>query len=296
MHLAGRARDLLTPAGGGEARTCAEDAFEAVLKPDRTIVSIAASPARAPLDALVGQRGGGHLRRVLDEQFPEERDAGTPLNLLLDDISGASLIAAWAWSQWGQEWMEEMRRYKADPNFAKAFNRVNICTGLAEGSSGLGLIAEGAPTADLRRIDDPAGWHTFPEDEGPGMRRARRIDVEVRDDLILIDAAFQDTAEQPDGRRMALHEYSIAATTDWSFKLLTLVAEPRVLPFAECPAAADNVTRLLGAPLPSLRKLVPVELRRTAGCTHLNDALRALSDVPVLASRLSDATAESATD
>ena len=36
---------------------------------------------------------------------------------------------------------------------------------------------------------------------------------------------------------------------------------------------------LLGTPLPELREKVLAELRGTAGCTHLNDALRALARI-----------------
>jgi hypothetical protein len=38
-----------------------------------------------------------------------------------------------------------------------------------------------------------------------------------------------------------------------------------------------------------LRHVVLERLARTKGCTHLNDALRALAEVPVLAERLATA-------
>jgi hypothetical protein len=106
-------------------------------------------------------------------------------------------------------------------------------------------------------------------------------------DVIAIDSAFQDSGTTPSGQRAALHEYSLTATADpVSLKLLSLEATPRVLPFAECPSAAANLTRLIGTPLPGLREKVLSELRGTAGCTHLNDMLRALADVPALAKYL----------
>ena len=43
---------------------------------------------------------------------------------------------------------------------------------------------------------------------------------------------------------------------------------------------------LLDTPLPELRDKVLAELKGTAGCTHLNDALRALAEVPVLVQHL----------
>jgi hypothetical protein len=39
-------------------------------------------------------------------------------------------------------------------------------------------------------------------------------------------------------------------------------------------------------PLPELREKVLAELKGTAGCTHLNDALRALAEVPALVQHL----------
>jgi hypothetical protein len=121
------------------------------------------------------------------------------------------------------------------------------------------------------------------------MRRARRIDVTL-DEVIVIDAAFQDSAARPDGTRAALHEYSITATADpHSMRLLSVDATPRVLPFAECPGAVTHISRLLDSALPQLRQTVLDELPGTLGCTHLNDALRALAEVPTLVNHLRDA-------
>jgi len=204
------------------------------------------------------------------------------LHLILDDIAGSSLISPWAWSLWDPEWLEQLKARKADPKFAAAFNRENICSGLRTGSSGLGMGAEGTDAGVLRDPADPEGWHEFPATPGTAMRRARRIDI-WRDTLIHIDAHFQDSATTPSGPRAALHEYRIRATADpVSLELLSLEAEPRVLPFSECPAAAANARRMVGKTLAELREAVLVELRGVAGCTHLNDALRALADVPVL--------------
>jgi Protein of unknown function (DUF2889) len=50
--------------------------------------------------------------------------------------------------------------------------------------------------------------------------------------------------------------------------------------------AVANVGRLVGTPLTRLRTVVLERLRTTGGCTHLNDALRALAEVPILARHL----------
>ena len=60
---------------------------------------------------------------------------------------------------------------------------------------------------------------------------------------------------------------------------------PRVLPYAECPGAAPNASRMAGTDLRTMRTEVLQRLRATDCCTHLNDGLRSLAEVPVLAAR-----------
>jgi hypothetical protein len=288
MTLIGRARDVVTPQSGGNPVVVAEDSFRAQLKGDRTIVAITTDPVRPGTHQLVGARGGGHLRRAIDDVMPEERHGATPLHLILDDISGTSLIAAWAWSQWSDDWLSQMPEALDAGALAKLLQSMEgVCTGFAPGSSSLTpgpnqAPSGGAPAPGLRHADDPGGWHAFPAEVGVTMRRARRIDVALGE-FVHIDAAFQDSALRPDGGRMALHEYGLTVVADAStLRLVSIQAHPRVLPFPECPSATLNLPRLLGTPLPDFREKVVEELKGTAGCTHLNDALRALAAVPTL--------------
>jgi hypothetical protein len=117
------------------------------------------------------------------------------------------------------------------------------------------------------------------------MRRSRRIDVYVGD-VIQINSFFQDSTTVPHGGRIAVHEYQVDATASLDGELLSIVADPRVLPFAECPLAAINVDHMVGTPMRNLRLSVLDRLKGTAGCTHLNDVLRALAEVPILAGPL----------
>lgn len=296
MSMTGRARDIVTLEAGGPPVICAEDAFRARLQWDRTIVEIAATPARPRIEKLVGARGGGYLRQALDQVLPHERREATPLHLILDDISGASLVAGWAWSRWTDEWQRAIATAQASgPETARRVGRnmEGVCSGFRPGSSALNPDGSSNPrqsaadVVDLRHPEDPQGWHAFTDQGGVvGMRRARRIDIWM-DGVIQIDSAFQDSATNPEGGRTAVHEYRLTATADpVTLKLLSVEADPRVLPYPECPAAAANAARLLGTPLPDLREKVLVDLRGTAGCTHLNDALRALAEVPALVKRL----------
>jgi len=296
QRMRGRARDIVTFADDAAPQVLAEDELEIIASQQREILSIAACRENAAAQGLVGQRGGGHLRQQIAGRFPEEHRMTTPLHMLLDDFSGASLVAGWAWSRWTDDWKERMlENARANP---KGGRMEGICAGFRPGSSS--LFTDGThnpanqsctPVPPLPHPDDPLGWHRFTEQDGVGMRRARRIDVWF-DDLMRIDVGFQDSATSPAGGRIGLHEYRVAATADAATgRLLSIEVDPRVLPYPECPAASPNARLLEGAPLGGFRLEVLDRLPGVLGCTHLNDVLRAMADVPRLVTQLSDALA-----
>ena len=290
MRILGRARDLVTPADGTTPRVVAEDLLHATAAPDRTIELIRSEPVRDRLPELVGARGGSKLRAALASVVPDERRRGTPLYLLLDDLAGATLVGGFAFTQWPQAWPAHWQHDRA-----RAFRgrrMAGVCIGFGPGSSALTADGEASPSQHTRPVGpladpaDPDGWHQFVEIDGVAMRRARRIDVWV-DEFVEIDAMFQDSATSPDGGRVAVHEYQLRARASREdFRLLSVTALPRVLPFAECPKAVTKIGQLAGTPLAQLRHEVLARLKTTEGCTHLNDELRALSEVPALVEQL----------
>lgn len=293
MVFTGMARDVVTPLDCPEPVVRAEDRFDAVIDSERNIVAIETFPERQAAAQLVGCRGGGQLRKAIAAIMPDEQRRGTPLHLLLDDIAGASLVATWAWSQWTDDWLQDREGGLDKEKFATIMERMTgICVGYAEGSTAhrLGMNrgpSEGVSTGDLCNPQDPEGWHCYGRQTGVGMRRARRIDVVRRDGWIEVESAFQDSGSKPDGGRQALHEYTISAVVDAATcRIVAIDAQPRVLPFPECPAATRTLGRLEGAFVADLRTIVLERLRGTAGCTHLNDALRALAEVPRLIAML----------
>jgi hypothetical protein len=158
---------------------------------------------------------------------------------------------------------------------------------------GARMPVQDCPPAPRLHAADPDGWHHEPTLGAGGMRRRRRIDVSRAAGLdndrsvLHVDAMFRDTFTEPDGNEGVLHEYTLVATVDAeTTELLALSAEPRVLPFPECPAAAANVARLVGTTVAEFRRAVPERLGGIDGCTHLNDLLRALADVGSLAGYL----------
>lgn len=287
LRLDGRARDAVTSTPDAPPVVVGAATTSVGIGENRMIEDIVADPDRATLQRLVGCRGGGYLRAALDEHLHEDRVAGTPLYLLLDDISGTSLIAGFAWSQWTDDWMQAGRR--------PAPNMEGVCIGFRPGSSALTERGEFGPSHRIQVVpplvndDDPFGWHDLADLPDVSMRRARRIDVwrDPDDGTIMIDSAFQDSAGHPDGPRIAVHEYRLAATADADTLVLqTVRPDARILPFRECPSAVGTASTVLGTEIGDLRTTVLERLAKTNGCTHLNDALRALAEVPVLLAHL----------
>ena len=300
MIMRGEARDLVTRANEGAHLTLFRDWMEIRASAGREILAIETSRSSDAAQQLVGSRGGGYLRGEIARLLPDEHIGRTPLHLLLDDFSGASLVAGWAWSRWKPaDWnarIGEARRVGG-----RNGKMEGICTGFRPGSSALtqdGSAKDNQNTTrvpPLTRPDDTLGWHELATQTGVGMRRARRIDVWL-DEVIQIDVGFQDSATAPDGGdRIAIHEYHVTATADpQSFEVLTLRSDPRILPFPECPSASANIGRLVGKDLRTFRLEVLEQLPGTLGCTHLNDVLRSMADVPHLAQQLGGALSEAA--
>ena len=298
--LHGRARDLATDASGA-TRVLSQASMTATLAFDKTITGLTANPAPARLGELIGQRGGGHLRVVMADIMPDLIASGNPLYLLLDDISGTSLISVWAWCLWNPDWLRDIESLMPKEQLDKLTRAPDgVCWGLRPGNNHFSpdsghLAEEPADAGPVVNPEDPAGWHDFPELSGVSLRRARRIDVwrDAASGLIHIDSGFQDSAPRPanpDGSsapRAAVHEYRLTATLDPDrLALKSLAAVPYVLPFGECPGAVAGALGLIGTPLRDIRETVLERLRGPAGCTHLNDALRALAEVPILVEQL----------
>lgn len=258
----------------------------------RRIDAIEVSPAHDHAALLVGIRAGGASRAALGERMVDIQ--GTPLYQLLDDFAGASLVANWIWTRWSDDWLENQEQRMAEASSAGKGPAVNICTGFAEGASSLRpgnkIEVMNQSTTDvglLENPDDLLSWHEMPIQSGPRKRRARRIDLWREDDLIKVDAGFQDSGSNREGGRTAIHEYRIHAEIDVRTGILVaLQAIPQILPFQECPGAAVKATRMIGQEVASFRTAVIETLPGVGGCTHLNDMLRSLADVPYLARQL----------
>ncbi len=299
-ELTGTARDVQTSDADAMPHVLDEGGFVITASLIREIDAIATRPEHPKSQAMVGVRAGGQSREALGRAMGELR--GKPLFQLIDDFAGASLVSRWVFSQWQPDWAEKIIANADESQLKQIGPRIGICSGFAPGSSALDgdrpKVSNEFRTlvVPLENPSDPHGWHAMsamneagdgqPQSE-PRFRRARRIDVWRDGDLIWVDAGFQDSGNTPDGMRAAIHEYRVYAQVDASsMALRSLQALPLILPFQECPVASIKASKMIGQPVGEFRSAVIETLPGIEGCTHLNDVLRALADVPVLAGHL----------
>ena len=291
-EVVGRSRDLYTPLDGSEPKVIAEDALFATVAPDRGIVAMESVPPREAIQVLVGATGGSNSRGRVVDAVPEEVAAGTPLYLLLDDLSGATLVGSVALRFWQTPEELDAQMKKMEALMGKRVMQ-GICAGFAPGSTALnedgttGSMGDTKPVPDIDNPADPWAWHELTSPKEASHRRSRRIDVWLEDDGVHIEAFFQDSYTSPEGQRHAVHEYVVSATADPATgNVISISADPRVLPHYECPMATLSVGRMVGQPLRNFRSSVNEKLPGIDGCTHMNDTLRSLAEVPVLVAQL----------
>ena len=286
-HIDAAARDLVTDAAANP-HTVAEATLHVTMDRGRTLTRLSSTPNRDELGELAGKGGGSGYRARLQTLLPDELAQGTPLYFLLDDLPGVTLVGPTAWSLWP----EGMAEHTSRPPSSTAQRMQNVCAGFRSDGLPIRQLINGGnphhdlvPALDLAQPDDPAAWHPIP---GPPVgsamfRRRRRVDVSAGDGKVWVNSLFRDSMWSPERVEMVIHEYGLHATVDLeTMRVSAISADPRVLPFQTCPAAAANVDLLLGEPVRTLRHRVRELVIGTDGCTHLNDALRSLAEVPVL--------------
>jgi hypothetical protein len=247
---------------------------------------------------------GPGFRSRANEACPGEREGGTLLHLLLDDLPGAALVSGYS-AQRAGELDQPRRRPEGDAGSASGLAQMmasqdDLCAGWDhEGtlmvtirSTGEIPVSSGPPAPSLERHDDPLAWHAMPPLPPHAMRRRRRLDVEGPGDPRVahhFDAHFRDSHVDEHGAEWVVHEYSATGGFDIAVgRVLDIGAEARVLPWMECPGAVASAERLSGMPIAELRTRVRREFTGSSTCTHLNDTLRSLGDLEVLAGLISD--------
>ena len=237
---------------------------------------------------VVDARVGSGFRRLLDQTLPAERDRGSLLYLLLDDLVGAVLVSGYA-----------LLRADALPRRAGLVDAMvarlgDQCAGWALDGGFIANLRDtgrlatphGPPAPALASLDDDTqAWHAMAPLPPDATRRRRRLDVLAPgpNGLHAIDAHFRDSHVDGDGHETVVHEYAAGGSVDARRRpIVDLWAHALVLPWEECPAAVTSAERLQGTSFDDLRLRVRHELVGTASCTHLNDTVRSLADLGAL--------------
>lgn len=285
LDMAGGARDLRTGADPDAPDVVDAAEVHATFDGQRVLVALECDPPAPWSEALMGARAGGGFRKRLDDVAPE-LEARSLLRQVLDDMPAAVLIS-------GYGFMRLARRQGLHPASLTppdVLDRmVDLCSGWRAGGkavasieAGHGVPLQDCPPAPAWSEDDPWAFHPVEALAPDAMRRRRCLDASPgRDGGVSVWAMFRDSVGEPDGGEAVLHEYAVRAEVRDGV-VTDVSAEPRVLPFAECPGAASEVTRIVGAAVAELPVAVPEKLVGVASCTHLNDLLRALGGVASL--------------
>ena len=241
LHLKGRARDLLTPADGEPDGPRPLGPLRRDRAASVTSGRIEADPGAGGLDRLVGCRAGGEpARGHRGRSCPTRWPGGTPLHLLLDDLAGSTLISGFVYVRW----MDRNCPECASGSPRRRRSVACVTSARASGPARAPCASDGsivhnqntAHPAPLGDPADPLGWHELDDPPVPAMRRARRIDIWDEDGVLGIDAMFRDSAWDPDGQEVVVHEYQMLGRADRATgRLLSVEAVPRVLPYCGVP-------------------------------------------------------------
>lgn len=283
LQLHGMVRDIYTGADG-VAETLSFDQLFVDVSHSKRITAIRCTPELPQLNKLVGLHGFSELRHGLNAQLPQLQGVRAGLHQLLMDITGVLIVSDWAWASRKESLQPQHRRKRRELLSSMA----GACSGFRPQSSALHTdgsyqASMAAFVSPLPNPADPVGWHEMAELKEVSLRRARRLDLwqDSVTNQIVIDSTFQDSASAEESNaRLAVHEYSLQVHLDnRDLNIEHLQATPHILPFQECPGAIANIQRLRNLPVQALSTMVSKELRGVLGCTHLNDALRVLSDL-----------------
>ncbi|MCU1454199.1 MAG: hypothetical protein JWN46_2345 [Acidimicrobiales bacterium] len=293
MVQVSQGRDLLTEADGSAVVIATARATTTIHYTDGPIVQqIVTDPGVEGLDALVGRRASAGFRGALEASVACE--PGSLVHLLLDEVPAATLVSGYALGHAAQRGDLDMARMSVRGS-GPTLQIADLCAGFVTdgtmmreiGKTGRPPAATGPPAPEIADATDPQGWHDIAPLPPDATRRRRRIDVTKDDGQIHLDVHFRDSHMAPGGLETVIHEYKVSAAVDpssWTFTACS--AQAAVLPWWECPGAVASAGRLIGQPVGGLRTWVRAELVGPPTCTHLNDTLRGLEDVPFLVDAL----------
>lgn len=281
LFVTARARDLAvlpagTPTALGEAAVRATVGY----RDGARLLDIEAVPPAPGLAELIGAPVRSGFRAKALTAIPAEAEHATLLNLIIDDLPGAVLVSGYATSRGPNPPRKPMPRMLAQSD---------LCSGWREGGTIMLEIRRGAPppvvtgpvAAPLETRHDPWAWHRL-DPMGPnGMRRLRLLDLRPGEPTPIL-GYFRDSHLSFDAVHTSIHEYSLHGTVHDGI-IESLEGRDHALPWLECPHAVASAGWLVGTPVADLRERVRQDFTGIDTCTHLNDMLRSLADIRVLA-------------
>lgn len=287
VSIDARARDLVTDASGA-ATVSTERRLEATIDPDRNLRSARTDPPVEGFADLVGTPVASGWRARARAALPIDDRRHSLLNLIIDDLPGASLVS-------GVARQSASASEVASPTMREhILATAGICAGWVSDGSMMDAFREhdqlptptGPPAPVLEPDDDVVAWHAMAALPPHGTRRRRLLDLwEERAErgTHAFEAHFRDSHVDGAGRETVVHEYLVAGRIDEPSHTFTdVVASAKVLPWVECPNALASAGRLTGTPIGDLRARVRNDFTGTSTCTHLNDTLRSLADIDPL--------------
>lgn len=275
----------------GTARVLAEAVVRVAFGATRTIESAVVDPEVGDPTLLVGSGPGRGFRKAIAAAFPLATDRSSLAYFLVEDLTTTPLLSTFALSR-----RAETQGLFVELSSGPVSAMEGVCAGYRPGGLAMELRRQNSQRSQnvavisAHRTDDTeAAWYGLAAPEGLSMCRRRLIDVWPDADGFRVEAGFRDQSWELDGREAVVHEYELQARigAGQPMTLDAVAATPRVIPYPDCPGAANEIDRLVGLPLAQLRERVLEELRGVESCTHLNDMIRALAELPDLV----DATA-----
>lgn len=298
LHLTARGRDLLTTADGtAQVLDTAEMFVVLDYTGTRPILELRTDPEVEAVADLVGRSALSRFRPTARAALGE-RWLGSVLAQLLDDVPVATIVSAAALSRLGQR--------PGPSSGVQRTARTDICAGWqADGALARrraaggekGPLRERGPLAgDLVSADGP-GWHAMPPLAPAGMRRVRRLDLvpvaaagpvasAPAGAAYLADGLVRDSFLDPRDAEVVIHEFTVRAAVAADGIVLDSSAGIGVVPGPQCPESGPSAARIIGRRAGELREGVARDFVGITTCTHLNDTLRTLGDLPRLAAAL----------
>jgi Protein of unknown function (DUF2889) len=285
VDIDARGRDFQTCADGSTVVLAAANVTAHVDFSTRTLEAIDAG-SDLDMRALVGFGVASGFRDRLNEAYPAGKASHSARYQILDDFPTALLVSGYAIGAAG------LRPKSTGPRQQYP----DLCAGFAVGAT---ILTEEAETSEIPVVTGPAApplldydgdafaFHAVDRMRAHGMRRLRCLDLWREGSLVAIENYFRDSHMSPEGIETVVHEYTVHAVFDPRTSMfVSSDATAHTLPWLECPLAAASAARVSGLAAEGLRAFVRADFIGPSTCTHLNDTLRAMEDVPALAAQL----------